>query len=493
VQPVNGGPPRRLTSYTDSTVREVVWTPDGRHLIFTIDTHGDEAYQLRRVPAAGGPDEDLTDAPGVQHELGDVSPDGKWLSYAANDRDPSVQDLLIRDLATGEVRRVTGAGGFMFPGTWAPDSTRFSAIDWRSGADHLVYVADLDGEARCLRPPAAPAATFVVGPWYQGGIVVLTDVGRQFAGIARMDTGDGTLDWITTADWGVEHVALSRDARILAWTVNVRGASELHVRDLVTGTDLDTPRIPAGTIERIALSADGTRVAMVLSTAARPYNVAVGRLDSGGFDWLTDSAPVGVVDCVEPALVSFASFDGRQIPAWLYRPAGDGPFGVVMCIHGGPDTQVRLAYHWSGLFQYLVGQRVGVLVPNVRGSTGYGREYQELIHHDWGGGDLRDFEAAAEYLRSLNWVDPDRIGVFGGFATLSCLSRLPRYWACGVSRFGVSNLLTFTRTVPATWRDMIAALVGDPDREADFLLSRSPITYADDIRAPLFVISEPGK
>jgi dipeptidyl aminopeptidase/acylaminoacyl peptidase len=76
-----------------------------------------------------------------------------------------------------------------------------------------------------------------------------------------------------------------------------------------------------------------------------------------------------------------------------------------------------------------------VLAPNVRGSTGYGREYQELIHRDWGGGDLRDFEAAAQYLQRLDWVDPDRVGVFGGFyggfATLSCLSRLPQYWACG--------------------------------------------------------------
>jgi dipeptidyl aminopeptidase/acylaminoacyl peptidase len=133
-----------------------------------------------------------------------------------------------------------------------------------------------------------------------------------------------------------------------------------------------------------------------------------------------------------------------------------------------------------------------VLAPNVRGSTGYGTPYQRLILRDFGGAELGDFEAAAKYLRGLDWVDPERIGVFGGsfggFATLSCLSRLPEYWACGVSIVGPSNLVTFARSVPPTWRPLIAAWVGDPDTEADFLMSRSPVTYAGAIQAPLFVI-----
>ena len=194
----------------------------------------------------------------------------------------------------------------------------------------------------------------------------------------------------------------------------------------------------------------------------------------------------------EPALVRFPTHDGRQVPAWLYRPDGDGPHGVVLSVHGGPEAQERASYNYSGLYQYLVSCGIGVLAPNVRGSTGYGREYQRLILRDWGGGELRDLEAAARFLRSLDWVDPARIGVFGGsfggFATLSCLSRLPEYWACGVSVVGPSNLVTLAKSVPPTWRPRMAAWVGDPDTEAEFLLSRSPITYADAIRAPLFVI-----
>jgi dipeptidyl aminopeptidase/acylaminoacyl peptidase len=165
---------------------------------------------------------------------------------------------------------------------------------------------------------------------------------------------------------------------------------------------------------------------------------------------------------------------------------------VVLAIHGGPEAQELPVYIYSGLYQYWASRGIGVLAPNVRGSTGYGKGYQRLIHRDWGGDELKDFDAAARYLRSLNWVDAARLGVFGrsfgGFATLSCIGRLPEYWAAAVDIVGPSNLLTFAKSVPPTWRRTMAQWVGDPETEADFLLSRSPISYVDQIRAPLFVI-----
>lgn len=492
VQPVDGGPAQRLTSYDDSTVREAVWSPDGGTLFFLVDRQGDESYQVRQVPAGGGPISELTCAPGVQHLLGTVSPDGRRLSYAGNDRDRTVQDLLVRDLDTGEVSRISDAGGNMVAGHWSPDGSRLSAVDWRSALDNAVFVVAGDGSARSLQLPDGPVAKFTVGPWCDDGILVLTDQGREFTGLARMDAKDGTLGWIATPDWDVEHVALSHDQRILVWTVNVGGASELHVRDLVSGADLDAPELPPATVHRISLAPDGSRLALRLSTGGRPANIAVADLASGKVDWLTAAEPGQAGGGIEPTLVAFPTFDGRDVPGWLYRPPGEGPFGVAVSIHGGPEFQERPAYNLSGLYQYLLSQEVAVFAPNVRGSTGYGREYQQLIHRDFGGGDLRDFEATARYLRGLSWVDPDRIGVFGGsyggFATLSCLSRIPQYWACGVSRFGLSNLVTFARSVPPTWKSMMAGWMGDPDTEADFLMSRSPITYADNIIAPLFVI-----
>jgi dipeptidyl aminopeptidase/acylaminoacyl peptidase len=217
-------------------------------------------------------------------------------------------------------------------------------------------------------------------------------------------------------------------------------------------------------------------------------------LVTGSVRVLTDSAPPALraVDAVEPTLVQFGTHDGRAIPAFLYRPPGDGPFPVLLSIHGGPEAQERPVYMYGGLYQYLLSHNVAILAPNVRGSTGYGATYQKLIHRDWGGAELGDLEHAVRYLHELDWVDRDRIGVFGGsfggFATLSCVSRLPDLWAVAVDIVGPSNLVSFVRAVPPTWRRMTAGLIGDADTEADFLMSRSPVTYADAIKTPLFVI-----
>src|SRR5690606_26176349 len=149
-------------------------------------------------------------------------------------------------------------------------------------------------------------------------------------------------------------------------------------------------------------------------------------------------------------------------------------------------------YGMLGLYQYLLSRGIGVLAPNIRGSTGYGKAYQTLIHRDWGGGEPRDIEAAADYLAALDWVDPARLAVaggsFGGFATLSAMTRLPERWAAGVDLVGPANLLTFVDSVPPFWRETMASWVGDAVADRDLLVERSPITYVDELRAPLLVI-----
>jgi dipeptidyl aminopeptidase/acylaminoacyl peptidase len=193
---------------------------------------------------------------------------------------------------------------------------------------------------------------------------------------------------------------------------------------------------------------------------------------------------------VSPELISYPTFDGRQIPAWLYKPRKRGRIPVVLSVHGGPQAQERPVY--NGFYQYLVSRGIAVLATNIRGSTGYGKTYQQLVSRDWGGGDVKDWDHAAKWLLEQPWVDPKRIGVFGGsyggFASLSCVTRLPDYWAAGVDIFGPSNLVTFAKAVPPTWRRFIVKEVGDPETEVDFLMERSPITYVENVKAPLLVI-----
>jgi dipeptidyl aminopeptidase/acylaminoacyl peptidase len=232
----------------------------------------------------------------------------------------------------------------------------------------------------------------------------------------------------------------------------------------------------------------------MIDAATRPAEIAVIELDRRRFRYLTDTRPAALrtVEPIEPEMVSYPSAGNRDIHALLYRPHGPGPHPVLLSIHGGPEAQERPIYARSGLYQHLLAQGIAILAPNVAGSTGYGTAHQKLIYRDWGGTDLADLDHAVQYLHTLPWVDRDRIAVtgasYGGFAALSCLARLPYPWAAGVSICGPTNLVTLAQASPPTWKSFVATILGDPDTEADRLLQNSPVTYADNIAAPLFVI-----
>jgi dipeptidyl aminopeptidase/acylaminoacyl peptidase len=501
VQELAGGEPRRVTSYADSTVVSVVWYPDGGSLLVEVDPGGTEDYQLHRVGVDGGEPVPVGSVPEVRYQLGfgcPFTPDGRQLAYAATDRSPGDQDILVRDLDTGEVRRAYTGGGHVYHGFWSPDGTWFTTTEIRSGkAEHVIRVVPADGgSVRLLTPEAALAACWL-GPWLPDGtgFVVRTNAGRDFTGLAVMDAVTGELAWLDTPDGDVEHVALSDDGRMLVWAVNVDGASRLCAKDLRTGGEIAMPALPAGEISHLALTPDGRLAVLVLSTPIRPPNIATVDLDSGHLRWLAGSRPVAAEPAalVDPVLVRYPSRYGFDIPAYVYRPRSADPVGVVLAIHGGPAMQERAFYSNDGFFQYLVGNGVAVFAPNVRGSSGYGKAYQRMVYRDWGGVDLSDLADAARYLRRQDWVDPDRIGLvgrsYGGFAVLSGVSRLPELgWAAAVVWCGPSNLVTFARSQPPTWRSHVLAMFGDPDANEQFLRSRSPISYADQIKAPLFVI-----
>jgi dipeptidyl aminopeptidase/acylaminoacyl peptidase len=495
-QSTSGGYAHQITSYADDAVRDIAWSPDGKTLLFLADHHGDEQFQLHLVDAQGGWPEQLPGEPDVQNVVIGWSPDGRYLSYGANDREPTEQDIVIRDAQTGEIKRLLAGDGTFFPGDWSPDSAKLTAIRANSNTDRDVFLIDLTDGSTCNLFPHEGQLKLSPGPWAAdgSGFYLISDKDREFDGLGFYTLSSGEFAWLDTPDWDVEGVELSKDGRVLAWSVNENGYTRIYAKDTVTGESLNVPSIPEGVIHSFKLSGDGRRLAMLANTATHPMEVYVTDLDRGTTERLTDGF-LGGIDkstMVEPELIHFPTFDGKQIPAFLYRPKGEGPFGVVLSIHGGPEAQEQPTYAYNGLYQYWLSRGIGVLAPNVRGSTGYGKSYQKLIHRDFGGDDLKDFEAAAQYLQSLDWVDSTRIGVFGGsyggFATLSCVSRLPDYWAAAVDIVGPSNLVTFAKAVPPTWRRFMADWVGDPYTEEAFLMERSPITYVDQIKAPLFVI-----
>jgi dipeptidyl aminopeptidase/acylaminoacyl peptidase len=498
----SGGTPKQLTTFEDESVRTITVSPDGKTIVFIADPSGDEFHQIYALPIRGGWPEPWTDAHQVQHYFfqGGWSPDGSKIAYSANSRVPTDQDVWVRDVETGETQLVFGEVGFTFPAAWSPDGRYLTVLEFRSNADTSVHLVDTEsGETRELTPHGEDdEAAYIPGPWAAdgSGFYLVTNEGREFAGLAFYSLDEGSFDWIEAPEREIEDVAGSQDGRVLAWLENHDGWSRLRFRDLETGQDLPEPQLPEGTAtplgSGLTLSPDGSYAALVWQAPRRAPELYAIETAIGKAKRLTDSMLGGLRerDLASPELVSYLSFDGRQIPAWLYKPRKRGRMPVVVSIHGGPQVQERPIY--NGFYQYLASRGIAVLATNIRGSAGYGKTYQKLIMRDWGGGDVKDWDHAAKWLKEQSWVDPKRIGVFGGsyggFASLSCVTRLPDHWAVGVDIFGPGNLVTFAKAVPPTWRRFMAKEVGDPETEVDFLMERSPITYVENVKAPLLVI-----
>jgi dipeptidyl aminopeptidase/acylaminoacyl peptidase len=500
-QSSTGGFPHQLTLYSARSVKVASWSPDGKWIAYNADRDGDEFHQVYVIPAQGGAPDQLTDLPQVQHEFSPMawSPNGRYLAYSANDRQPTDMDVLVRNMKTGQVKRVlAGDANYAFGG-WAPDNRRLLAVEVRSNTDfdiHLVHVPT--GSNRPLTEHEGEVK-FIPGPWAAdgSGFYMRTDMGREFTGLAFYYVGTGKWVWVETPEWDIEFVTGSKDGRYLAWVVNEDGYSRLYLRDLQSDQLLDLPETGRGVIHYPALSPDGNKLAYFYTSPSNCFEIMVIDLPKKSLQQITYSMLGGIdqQDFIKPRLIRYPTHDQRKIPAWLYKPktarrSTKSP--IVLSIHGGPEAQELPAYPYSGLYQYLLNRGIGVLAPNIRGSTGYGKSYQKLIHRDWGGDELKDIEYAAKYLLSLDWVDPHKIAVFGGsfggFATLSAVSRLPDYWAAAVDVVGPSNLVTFARAVPPFWRRMMEKWVGDPEKDHDFLIQRSPVTYVDQIKAPLFII-----
>lgn len=502
VQTLAGGQPRTLTSFKDSAVRRVAWHPDGTSVVFEADSGGDEFTRLCKIGIDGGEPEVLVADNKVRYTLAHVdpfSPDGRLLAFTGNDRSPGDEDVLVCDVVTGEVRRVFTGSGQTAVGSWSPDGSQLSVAEWPEALHHIVHVVAADGSQATRLTPAETAAPFWFGPWTAdgSGIVVRTNAGGQeFTWLARLDATTGELTWLDAPEWDVEGVASSADGRVLVWVVNVDGASRLQGLDPTTGDQLPMPAVPDGLIADLRVSPDGQTLVMRHFTATEPMCIAVIDRPSAVRRVITDVRPEAAdpATFVEAVAVHIPADGGRHVPAYLYRPRRPGKVGVLLSIHGGPAYQERPLYSmYDGLYQYLLHHNIAVLAPNVRGSTGYGITYRKAVYRDWGGVDLEDLAAVASYLRQQDWVDSTRIGLlgasYGGFAVLSCASRLAEVgWAAAVDLFGPSNLVTFARSQPPAWRQMVRTVVGDHEQDAEHLMSRSPVTFANQIQAPLFVI-----
>ena len=488
--------PARQVTFHDSAVSRIEPSPVSQSFIYAMDQDGDERHQFYLLEEGMAAPRALTAAPKVMHNWGGWSADASAIAFTANDRDPALFDAFVLDVASGRQRRVAECNGWFTIEGPSPDMGQLILLETIGSADQRLHLMDVETGARRQLTPQDGGASYENCRWADDGrsFYGLTNQGRDFLGIARFDAEDGRVEWLYTPDHDVEAFELSKDGGKLALVTNVDGYSVLATYDLASAQIRSAKGLPRGVITGPNWAPDGSAIVFALEGAQRNADLWQWSLESDDVEQLTHSERAGLSaeQWIEPELVHCQSFDGRDIPAFLFRPETNRPtegYPAIIVVHGGPASQFRPTF--SPELQFFLAKGYAVLAPNVRGSTGYGAAYAALDDVELRMDSVRDLERLRVWLGDREEIDADRVAVFGGsyggFMVLAAITEYPDLWKAAVEFFGIANFQTFLeRTGP--WRRRHRAMeYGDPVKDADLLKAISPIHKVDRIRVPLFV------
>jgi protease II len=493
------GARRQLTFFAEP-VRDAAVSPDPAQegFAYTRDVGGNEFFQLYWFDFASGESRLLSDGRS-RNTVPAWSNRGDRFAYSSTRRDGRNFDIYVATPA-GEYRShpmVVEGHGMWMALDWAPDDSKLLVINYRSINDSEIFVVDVaTGEMTAVNPQDEPVG-YVGGAFDRSGtgVFLAHDHGAEFKQLHHLDLRSGRTTPISAQiPWDVSQIALSRDRDRLAFVVNEGGRSRLHLVDLQRERALPVPDLPVGIFGGMAFSHDGDALALTVNTSQSPNDVFVYELRPRTLTRWTESE-VGGLDTSRfprPELVSFPSFDGLEVPAWVYRPASGGPHPVVVQIHGGPESQSRPAF--SSLFAYWVNELgAAVIRPNVRGSSGYGKTYLQLDDGVLREDSVRDIGALLDWIATQPDLDPERVivygGSYGGYMVLASLVHFDARLLGGVSIVGISNFVTFLENTESYRRDLRRAEYGDErdPQMREFLHAISPLNNAERIRSPLFV------
>jgi dipeptidyl aminopeptidase/acylaminoacyl peptidase len=500
--PVDGGPPVQLTDSKVSAIRVIGWFPRDERFLYTSDQGGDELTHLY-VQSPDGQVRDLTPGAKLKAELVGWSPDGRSIFFRSNERDPSLFDVYEMTLDGYERKLLFNNPGGFLPLGVSPDRRYVALAKSQRTSDADVHLHDrTTGKTALLTPDEPPGAqvenAFQAFSPDGASLYYTTDQGAEFKRLMRYDMATGKREVVLRPDWDVVDARFSRSGRHLSVRVNEDATEKLTVFEAAGMGPLPLPRVPGLFVTDAEISADGRWMAYYAASGSTPPNLYVRDLKTGQDRQLTRSLgpDIGPADLVEGQVVRFKSYDGLEIPGILYKPqqaSAANRVPALVKVHGGPGGQAEIAY--SAMVQYLVNHGYAVFDINNRGSSGYGKTFYTLDDRKHGDADLDDCVASKKMLAATGWIDPDRIGIlggsYGGYMVLAALAFRPREFAAGVDIYGISNWKRTMESIPAWWgaeRDALIQEIGDPEKDAEALLKKSPLFHADRIEKPLLVL-----
>lgn len=488
---LDGSDARQLTFF-DEKVATVRRSPTDERIIVGIDAGGDECQQFHLISADGGITP-LTAAPLVMHSFGAWSPDGTRIAYTANDHDPAHFDLLVMELATGAVTQLRAGENQTSISGWsnAREQDRIAFIQDYSSSDQRLHVIDLATGACHLVPAPGPTRYASVRWTADGALMALTDHGgSDMMQLCRIDPDNGGAAVVHAAPGReIDAWAQAPNRGKLAVVENDRGYSVLKI----DGTIVED--LPNGTVSDLNWSPDGETLAFIAQSPTSPP--AIWLWQNGQARRLLGPDPqaeagISADSFADYTLVQWTAEDGLAIPGWLAMPKTPAPAGghpAIIWVHGGPVGQSRPNFRAD--FQMLIDQGYALLLPNVRGSSGYGRAAMESDDVELRPAALADLAAGRNWLASQPHINPSKIGVmgqsYGGWMVLGAITLYPDLWKAAVDYYGIADFTTLLNRTSSYRRSHRAREYGFPETHQELFEKISPIHHIDRVTAPLLV------
>lgn len=493
-------PVRRLTNTAQRTLGNVV-IPDGSGIVFQSDVGADDLYSLYRVAPDGSGLVELTTGEQLSRDEALVPRGTPGVMLYSARRLDAPQTLVFRQsIAAGSPPELV----FESPGPgWlidvSADGSRGLFAQPISLSDALLFVVDIEGKrATRLYPPEGQGGQIAAAKFGAGGdVLVATDAASEQAFLLAIDSKTG----VERARYVERSPSTAQIAGLLVAPPGDRivvqvDAGNHHFVRVLDAVSLEVliekVALPLGFGRIYDISEDGRRLALTWSTPQRPFDLIEVRLDTGvTAPMLAEPRPtLDTLDGLQTTIVEVESFDGLRIPVNVYLPKGPTPpLPVIVQVHGGPADASAIG--WDVFVRFYTALGYAVVQPNVRGSTGFGRAFEQADDGPKRLDAVRDLEAVGRWCAAQPWADPDRLVVFGGsyggYMVLMGLTRQRDLWRAGIDLVGPSSWRSFMASTIGMIREIFAVEIGDPEADAAFLDSISPLADAAAIEAPLFV------
>ena len=512
--PSEGGWPTQLT-VSNERQTSPTWSPDGKWIAYSSDYDGDEQWDIFLVSPKTGQIVNLTSTREISEESPAWSPDGRYLAYIVKPKTSSVFEIDVYDTVLRHVKHLTTGTAkdrMNVAPIWSADGSFVVYTQEQSkGTDSNIFLVDVASAQSTLLTPHEGERTYAANDVSPDGksVLITSNASDGYDNVGLLNIANKKIKWITQDKWEISGGHFSPDGKSLTYTANVDGNTDIYEYNVVSGAALALP-LPKGVNFTAGnpspFNRGGNRLLYYHTGPTAPGDLWVtdggASIDSPKTDGLkthqlTHSLVGGVrsEDMVEPYLVHYPSKDGKwTISALVYVPYNlprNGQHPAIVYVHGGPTAQTTNTF--IRFAQYMVNQGYIVIAPNYRGSTGYGKEFQQANLFDMGGGDLQDVLSAADWIKQTGYVDPKKLilmgGSYGGYLTMMGVTKAPEVWAAGVPIVPFVNWFTEIQNEDPVLQQSDLATMGDIVKNKALYEDRSPINFIDQIKAPLYLLA----